>query len=128
MIGGGRGTCILDEFDKAEAIFIFGQNTGSNSPRMMTNLAACHKGGIPIVAIKPMSEREAAGEQVLDRDFIAQHRLGLDAVRDDVMAQDWTDIVAHVGVTEEQIRQGADAASARRGTAIEGLQYFVFAS
>ena len=56
-IGVGKGTCTLEDFDKAEAVFIFGQNTGSNSPRMMTNLAAARKRGIPIISINTMPER-----------------------------------------------------------------------
>src|ERR1700755_2669300 len=35
-IGVGKGTCLLEDFNHADAIFIFGQNPGTNSPRMMT--------------------------------------------------------------------------------------------
>ena len=37
-IGVGKGTVLLEDFDKADCIFIFGQNPGTNSPRMMTSL------------------------------------------------------------------------------------------
>jgi anaerobic selenocysteine-containing dehydrogenase len=37
-IGIGEGTVILDDFALAEAIFVVGQNPGSNSPRLMTEL------------------------------------------------------------------------------------------
>src|SRR5262249_23616556 len=33
-IGVGKGTVDLDDFSKADAIFIFGQNPGTNHPRM----------------------------------------------------------------------------------------------
>lgn len=56
-IGVGKGTCTMADFDKTEALFIVGQNTGTNSPRMMTNLVDARKRGIPIVAINPMPER-----------------------------------------------------------------------
>jgi molybdopterin-dependent oxidoreductase alpha subunit len=56
-IGVGKGTCTMVDFDKTEALFIVGQNTGTNSPRMMTNLVEARKRGIPIVAINPMPER-----------------------------------------------------------------------
>lgn len=56
-IGIGKGTVVLADFDHAEAIFVIGQNTGTNSPRMMTNLVEARKRGIPIVAINPMPER-----------------------------------------------------------------------
>ncbi len=56
-IGVGKGTVVMEDFDHAEAIFVIGQNTGTNSPRMMTNLVAARKRGVPIVAVNPMPER-----------------------------------------------------------------------
>jgi formate dehydrogenase major subunit len=56
-IGVGKGTVVMEDFDHAEAIFVVGQNTGTNSPRMMTNLVAARKRGVPIVAVNPMPER-----------------------------------------------------------------------
>lgn len=56
-IGVGKGTCTMADFDRTEALFIVGQNTGTNSPRMMTNLVEARKRGVPIVAINPMPER-----------------------------------------------------------------------
>jgi formate dehydrogenase major subunit len=152
-IGVGKGTCTMVDFDQTEALFIVGQNTGTNSPRMMTNLVEARKRGVPIVAINPMPERaliqftapqdvvqmatfghtdiasefvhvriggdlalfkgmmkllferDAAGEPVLDHDFIDEHTVGLDAVRADVLAQDWDEIVSHSGIGKEQIER-----------------------
>lgn len=56
-IGIGKGTIVMADFEHAEAIFVIGQNTGTNSPRMMTNLVEARKRGIPIVLINPMPER-----------------------------------------------------------------------
>lgn len=56
-IGVGKGTVVLDDFEHADAIFVMGQNTGTNSPRMMTHLVEARKRGIPIVAVNPMPER-----------------------------------------------------------------------
>lgn len=56
-IGVGKGTVVIEDFEHAEAIFIIGQNTGTNSPRMMTNLVEARKRGVPIVAVNPMPER-----------------------------------------------------------------------
>lgn len=56
-IGVGKGTVILDDFDHAEAIFVIGQNPGTNAPRMMTQLVDARKRGAPIVAVNPMPER-----------------------------------------------------------------------
>ncbi|MDT3469732.1 FdhF/YdeP family oxidoreductase [Stenotrophomonas maltophilia] len=155
-IGVGKGTIVLQDFEHAEAIFVIGQNTGTNSPRMMSNLVEARKRGIPIVAVNPMPERalirfaepqdvvqmatlgsteissefvhiriggdlalikgmmkvmferEAQGERVLDHDFLAEHTVGLDALRDDVMAQDWDDLVRVSGISEAQIRRCAE--------------------
>ncbi|MFS3135029.1 FdhF/YdeP family oxidoreductase [Gluconacetobacter sacchari] len=56
-IGVGKGTIVMADFEHAEAIFVIGQNTGTNSPRMMTNLVEARKRGVPIVLINPMPER-----------------------------------------------------------------------
>ncbi|MEW9299287.1 FdhF/YdeP family oxidoreductase [Acetobacter oryzifermentans] len=56
-IGIGKGTIVMADFEHAEAIFVIGQNTGTNSPRMMTNLVEARKRGVPIVLINPMPER-----------------------------------------------------------------------
>jgi formate dehydrogenase major subunit len=163
-IGVGKGTVVMEDFDRAEAIFVIGQNTGTNSPRMMTNLAEARKRGVPIVAVNPMPERalirftepqdlvqmatfgsteiasefvhiriggdlalfkgmmkvmferETQGERTLDRDFIAAHTVGLEAVRDEVLGLDWTEIVEASGVSEEQIRRVAEIYVRSRAT------------
>ena len=56
-IGVGKGTCLLEDFDRADAIFIFGQNTGTNSPRMMTELRNAARRGARIVVFNPLRER-----------------------------------------------------------------------
>ena len=56
-IGIGKGTVLLADFDHAEAIFIIGQNPGTNSPRMMTELHKASRRGVPIVVFNPLRER-----------------------------------------------------------------------
>ena len=56
-IGIGKGTVLLDDFDLTEAIFVIGQNPGTNSPRMMTELHKASRRGAPIVVINPLRER-----------------------------------------------------------------------
>jgi molybdopterin-dependent oxidoreductase alpha subunit len=56
-IGVGKGTVLLEDFDQADAIFIFGQNPGTNSPRMMTSLRAASRRGARIVSFNPFRER-----------------------------------------------------------------------
>jgi formate dehydrogenase major subunit len=56
-IGIGKGTVILDDFAHTEAIFIIGQNPGTNSPRMLTELHRASRAGVPIVVFNPLRER-----------------------------------------------------------------------
>lgn len=165
-IGVGKGTIVLQDFEHAEAIFVIGQNTGTNSPRMMSNLVEARKRGIPIVAVNPMPERalirfaepqdvvqmatfgsteitsefvhiriggdlalikgmmkvmferEAQGERVLDHDFLSEHTVGLEALREDVMAQDWDEIVQVSGISQAQIRRCAEIYIRSKATVI----------
>jgi molybdopterin-dependent oxidoreductase alpha subunit len=55
-IGVGKGTVSLADFDLADAIFIIGQNPGTNHPRMLTTLQAAAKRGCRIVSINPLPE------------------------------------------------------------------------
>src|SRR5690606_13676137 len=155
-IGVGKGTVVLEDFEHAEAIFVIGQNSGTNAPRMMTLLVEARRRGVPIVAVNPMPERalirftepqdavqmatfgstkiasefvhvriggdlallkgmmkvmferEAAGETVFDHDFLLDHTEGLAELKQDIEAQEWADIVAVSGVSEEQIRRCAE--------------------
>jgi molybdopterin-dependent oxidoreductase alpha subunit len=56
-IGVGKGTVLLEDFEATGAIFVIGQNPGTNSPRMMTSLRNSARRGVPIVAINPLRER-----------------------------------------------------------------------
>lgn len=56
-IGVGKGTITLEDFEKAEAIFLFGQNPGTNHPRMLATLRKASKRGAAIVAINNLKER-----------------------------------------------------------------------
>ena len=165
-IGVGKGTIVLQDFEHAEAIFVIGQNTGTNSPRMMSNLVEARKRGIPIVAVNPMPERalirfaepqdmvqmatfgsteitsefvhiriggdlalikgmmkvmferEAQGERVLDHEFLSEHTVGLEALREDVMAQDWDEIVQVSGISQAQIHRCAEIYIRSKATVI----------
>ncbi|NCP64430.1 MAG: FdhF/YdeP family oxidoreductase [Paraglaciecola sp.] len=55
-IGVGKGTVSLEDLEQAEAIFIFGQNPGSNHPRMLSSLQVAKRQGAKIVAINPLDE------------------------------------------------------------------------
>lgn len=165
-IGVGKGTIVLDDFEHAEAIFVIGQNTGTNSPRMMSNLVEARKRNAPIVAVNPMPERalirfaepqdvvqmatfgsteissefvhiriggdlalikgimkamferEAAGESVLDHEFLTEHTVGLEALREEVMSLEWSQIVQVSGIKKEQILRCAEIYIRSRATII----------
>lgn len=55
-VGIGKGTVSLEDFDKAELIMIFGQNPGTNHPRMLSELQKANKRGAKIVSINPLKE------------------------------------------------------------------------
>jgi formate dehydrogenase major subunit len=56
-IGVGKGTVLLEDFERSDAIFIIGQQPGTNSPRMLTELHNASRRGVPIVVFNPLLER-----------------------------------------------------------------------
>ncbi len=56
VLGSGKGTVTLDDFEKADAIFVIGQNPGSNHPRMLATLQAARRRGATIVSVNPLEE------------------------------------------------------------------------
>src|SRR6266849_5471380 len=55
-IGIGKGTVTLEDFELARAIFVIGQNPGTNHPRMLTALEKAKKNGCKLVHINPLPE------------------------------------------------------------------------
>jgi molybdopterin-dependent oxidoreductase alpha subunit len=56
VLGVGKGTVQLEDFDAADAIFVVGQNPGTNHPRMLTTLEAAARRGAMIVSVNPLAE------------------------------------------------------------------------
>lgn len=56
-IGVGKGTVTLADFEQADAILVFGQNPGTNHPRMLGELRAARKRGARILSFNPLRER-----------------------------------------------------------------------
>ena len=56
VIGVGKGTVTLEDFEKADAIFVIGQNPGTNHPRMLTSLQKAKQRGCRIVSINVLPE------------------------------------------------------------------------
>lgn len=55
-IGAGKGTVTLADFNLAEAIFVIGQNPGTNHPRMLSALEKAKQNGCRLVHINPLPE------------------------------------------------------------------------
>ncbi len=55
-LGVGKGTVTLHDFTLADAIFVIGQNPGTNHPRMLTALQQAVRHGCKIVTINPLPE------------------------------------------------------------------------
>lgn len=55
-IGVGKGTVTLEDFNLAQAIFVIGQNPGTNHPRMLTALEKAKQNGCKLVHINPLPE------------------------------------------------------------------------
>ncbi|TXN33308.1 FdhF/YdeP family oxidoreductase [Methylobacterium sp. WL19] len=56
-IGVPVGTVVLEDFDTTDLILFFGQNVGSNAPRMLHQLQEARKRRVPIVTFNPLRER-----------------------------------------------------------------------
>ena len=55
-VGVGKGTVTLEDFDLAQAIFVIGQNPGTNHPRMLSALERAKLKGCKLVHINPLPE------------------------------------------------------------------------
>src|SRR6202030_4275921 len=60
-IGTGKGTVELGDWEKADAIWLMGDNAASNAPRMMTWLAEADRRGAAPGAHKPPLHGAAPG-------------------------------------------------------------------
>ncbi|MEX0331842.1 MAG: FdhF/YdeP family oxidoreductase [Puniceicoccaceae bacterium] len=56
-IGIGKGTVVLEDFEKADLILILGQNPGTNHPRMLTELQKARRRGAQIITLNPLVEK-----------------------------------------------------------------------
>jgi len=158
-IGIGKGTILLEDMKLADAIFIFGQNPGTNHPRMLGDLKKAARRGAKIVTVNPLKERglqrfadpknpidmvgnalgaggapltslylqvqvggdlallkgmmkviidaEEQTKSVLDREFIAAHTLGIDALIADLKSESWERIVEQSGLSRADIEAAA---------------------
>ncbi len=57
LIGVGVGTVVYQDLSNCDAMFFFGQNTGSNSPRFLHPLQDAAKRGVQIITFNPVREK-----------------------------------------------------------------------
>ncbi|WP_201586094.1 FdhF/YdeP family oxidoreductase [Psychrobacter sp. HII-4] len=57
QLGVGKATVMLEDFEQAKLILMFGQNPATNHPRMLEMLAHAHEQGCRIISINPMREQ-----------------------------------------------------------------------
>ena len=93
-IGTPVGTVLIEDFSKTDCIFAFGQNVGTNSPRLLHNLQEARERGVPIVVFNPL--REKGWEE-----FINPQRPG------QMLTHDTTNIATQY----YQVRAGGDIAA-----------------
>ncbi|MFQ6575951.1 FdhF/YdeP family oxidoreductase [Pseudomonas sp. UM16] len=56
-LGVGKGTVVFHDLEEADAIFVIGQNPGTNHPRMLEPLREAVKRGAQVVCFNPLKER-----------------------------------------------------------------------
>lgn len=56
-LGVGKGTVQLDDFEHTDTVLVFGQNPGTNHPRMLGDLRRAAERGARIVSFNPLKER-----------------------------------------------------------------------
>ncbi|ROM69757.1 CbbBc protein [Pseudomonas brassicacearum] len=56
-LGVGKGTVTLEDFAKADAIIVMGQNPGTNHPRMLETLREAVTRGAQVIVFNPLKER-----------------------------------------------------------------------
>ena len=104
-IGVGKGTVKLEDFEQADAIFVLGQNPGTNHPRMLGDLRKAAQRGARVVVFNPVRERG------LERFADPQNKL-------EMLRGGSAEIASHYF----QVRLGGDMA------AVRGMSKAVFAA
>jgi molybdopterin-dependent oxidoreductase alpha subunit len=94
VIGIGKGTVTIEDFDTTDMLFCIGHNPGTNHPRMMTQLRAASRRGVPIIVLNPLRER------ALERFEAPQHPAEMLTLSSTAIATQY-----------HQVRVGGDAAA-----------------
>ena len=73
-LGTGKGTCDLDDWEKADLLIVMAVNAASDAPRMLTSLAEANRRGARIVHINPLIEA-ASRRTIVPHEFLAMGTL-----------------------------------------------------
>jgi molybdopterin-dependent oxidoreductase alpha subunit len=68
-IGTGKGTCDIDDWERADLLIVMAVNAASNAPRMLTALAEAHRRGAQIVHVNPLIEA-ASRRTIVPHEFV----------------------------------------------------------
>jgi anaerobic selenocysteine-containing dehydrogenase len=63
-IGVPVGTVTLDDFHRTDCLLFFGENVGTNAPRMLHDLQAARRRGVPIITFNPLRERDSSTSSI----------------------------------------------------------------
>src|SRR5690606_12038023 len=109
QIGVGKGTVSLDDFEQADCILVFGQNPGTNHPRMLGELREAAKRGCRIVAFNPLRERGL--ERFADpKDTLEMARRGSTKIASDYFQlKIGGDLAAVKGMVKHVLERNAEA-------------------
>ena len=113
--GSPVATIQMEDYDKCDAIFAFGQNVGTNSPRMLHTLKSCRDRGVEIVTFNPLRERgwERFADPQSPMDMVARTETQISTQYHQVKAGG--DISALLGICKLMIE--ADDRAQAEGTA-----------
>jgi molybdopterin-dependent oxidoreductase alpha subunit len=123
VIGEGKGTVSLADFDHCDLILVIGQNPGTNHPRMLSTLREAARRGCKIIGVNPLRE---VG---LTRFSHPQHPLdvlagGTALSTDFVQVQIGGDQAFFLGVAKAvlELDAAAGAANATTGSALQTVK------
>ncbi len=118
-IGVPVGTVALDDFAKTDCIMFFGQNPGSNSPRILHPLQHASERGVPIIAYNPLRERG------LERFTNPQSPMEMLSGRETRIASQYNqvkaggDLAALTGICKAVLFSDAEACSAGKASLLD---------
>ncbi len=69
-LGTGKGTCDIDDWNRADLLIVMAVNAASNAPRMLTALADAYRRGAQIVHVNPLVEA-ASRRTIVPHEFVA---------------------------------------------------------